>query len=229
MLCSVTSVLPSLPNIISLPWLQPVAPAALPSASPGPARVKINANPSCPCCWGCRKPFVHKVLHFQLKAAAQSPAREAVSSFLARVQTWATGVQGLSSSHHTELQGHSAVSSCWEQGSSSSLISALWTFQCLFTLCVLQTAPCISCLPALNAFSAFKCRAPFPRTREGEWDKGSQTPLRKFSALESSRKLGKGEKSQFSPCCPPTWPSRAERIPYRVGEECTAMKTNTVW
>lgn len=73
----------------------------------GPACLKINPNPLLALLLEVQEAFFAQGAALPNKKSCSEPSkrcREPVSSFLPRVQTWAKGVQGLSSTHHAELQ-----------------------------------------------------------------------------------------------------------------------------
>lgn len=170
---------------------------------------------------------MHKVLPFRKKNPAHSPARGAGSLSAPSSPEFKRGLKECRAFPAPITLNYSDTAMHPPAGSRAcfppSLPSALCTFQPLFTL-----SPSDSALHVLSASSGLNAQqlsfAPGRGTVSGT--RGHKI-LSAGVKQEAWKRLG--EKRQFSPCCPPTWPSGAKRIRYRVGEECMAMKTNTVW
>lgn len=171
---------------------------------------KSTPIPSWPCCWRCRKPFLHKVLPFQIKNPAQSPARGAGSLSAPSSPEFKRGLKECRAFPAPITLNYSDTAMHPPAGSRAcfppSLPSALCTFQPLFTL-----SPSDSALHVLSASSGLNARqlsfAPGQGTVSGT--RGHKI-LSAGVKQEAWKRLG--EKRQFSPCCPPTWPSGAKRI-----------------
>lgn len=169
-----------------------------------------------------RSPFLHKELHFQRKAPAPSTGGASSSLRFKRGLEECRAFPAAITLSYSDTDD----SSCWEQALFPSLCSALCTSQSLFHPVPFRQRPAsISCCQLGSAGLLS-----FPQDRQGEGDKGSRSPEEiPRAAVRHGAWERLGEKGQFSPRCPPTWPSRAQRIRCRVGEECGAMKTNTGW
>lgn len=137
---------------------------------------KSTPIPSWPCCWRCRKPFLHKVLPFQIKNPAQSPARGAGSLSAPSSPEFKRGLKECRAFPAPITLNYSDTAMHPPAGSRACFppslppVSTLHISAPVHSVSFRQCPACPVCQLRFECSAALLC----PRTRDGEWDKGSQ-------------------------------------------------------